>query len=986
MTSMPHAPSASSIANRKTSLPFDRAGIAIFLVLTLLPLLYFYPAALGWISLVPGDVWTSNLGVRVLVGRMIAQGQFPLWNPYIFAGMPLLAAIYPGALYPPNWLFAVLQPGAAINVVEITSYHLALFGAYLFARRIGIGRLGAVVTGVTFSFSGFAIIHLAHTHRITAVVWLPWILLAVEELYRRASWLWITLGAVCVALQVFAGEPQMTFYTMLLCGAWVIFSLWLRDEGERRWRFVAALAAMAVSAGLLSAIQMLPQLELLREGERAQLSYGVFAAYSMPPRQIWSLIFPYFFGGAAVAPYKVPYWGMWNQAVNGSYAGLLGLLLCGVAVSGRRQEKERRRLVWFWGMVAVMALILSFGAYLPFGLFHLLHRLPGYNLFRGPYRHLFEFSLAVAVLAGLGMDRIVGLEREAARRAVYRSVAAMAVIVAVTAALYRFGGKWLGAGTSRPAPFGSLTDAEALVPLLAFMLGLAAVIFHAHRRSTLSGVSLIAVLILDLASFGQFSEWRAVSFKADERLADPPTVAFIKSRETDLNSFRILSVVSLFDDYNYLPPHNLNFDLMNQQNPLIARGLQSVCGYDVLRPSRLAAMAGDISLHGQVLDTSSLGGAHQGFDLLNVKYLLRERRGALEPGAGMTIEGLRFGRTPLHLTLRPGSRLDNSPGEVTATELDVVSLMSGSTHVADGTPVVSIKLHTREGRVIERELQAGRDTSEWAWERADVRGSIKHQRAQVAESWSAAIAGSDSAGAFQGHLYLARPPFDRAVIDSIEYEYLLPDAELQIVRASLQDAATGAFTPLDDLPLPAERWRKLASFGDVWVYENLRARPRAWFVNRLVTASDQEILRAVKEGRLPDGQPFDPAQVALLEAQDSGGMAVSLPASDGASVGQAKVVRYEPQRIVLQTRRDRPGFLVLSEIYFRGWEARVDGVPAPIHRADYTLRGVAVLAGEHQVEFVYRPRSFRNGAVAALGGVLLLAGGAIAGRWRKGAA
>jgi uncharacterized protein len=80
-------------------------------LLIVLPFVYFYPAVIGDLTLAPGDGWTANLGLKWLVGRMIADGHLPLWNPYIFAGMPLLATVYPGALYPPNWLFALPDKG-----------------------------------------------------------------------------------------------------------------------------------------------------------------------------------------------------------------------------------------------------------------------------------------------------------------------------------------------------------------------------------------------------------------------------------------------------------------------------------------------------------------------------------------------------------------------------------------------------------------------------------------------------------------------------------------------------------------------------------------------------------------------------------------------------------------------------------------------------------------------------------------------------------
>ena len=185
-----------------SGLAISRRAIA-GLILILLPLLFFYPAVIGKVVLMPGDGWTQNLGVRVLIGQMIAQGQVPFWNPLIFAGTPLLASVYPGALYPPNWLFALFPPLVAMNIVVITTYHIALIGSYFYGRKVGMTRLGAIITGTGFTFGAFMICHLGHTSRIAAAAWLPWILLAVEHLYCRASWRWTALGASFIALQLF---------------------------------------------------------------------------------------------------------------------------------------------------------------------------------------------------------------------------------------------------------------------------------------------------------------------------------------------------------------------------------------------------------------------------------------------------------------------------------------------------------------------------------------------------------------------------------------------------------------------------------------------------------------------------------------------------------------------------------------------------------------------------------------------------------------
>jgi len=68
------------------------------LAIIALPLFYFYPAVKGDLALVPGDGYIGYLGYHILIGQAIAQGKLPLWNPYIFGGMPLLASSNPGAL------------------------------------------------------------------------------------------------------------------------------------------------------------------------------------------------------------------------------------------------------------------------------------------------------------------------------------------------------------------------------------------------------------------------------------------------------------------------------------------------------------------------------------------------------------------------------------------------------------------------------------------------------------------------------------------------------------------------------------------------------------------------------------------------------------------------------------------------------------------------------------------------------------------------
>ena len=92
-----------------------------------------------------------------------------------------------------------------------------------------------------------------------------------------------------------------------------------------------------------------------------------------------------------------------------------------------------------------------------------------------------------------------------------------------------------------------------------------------------------------------------------------------------------------------------------------------------------------------------------------------------------------------------------------------------------------------------------------------------------------------------------------------------------------------------------------------------------------------------------------------------------------------EIVRYTPNCVVISARTERPRFLFLSDTYYPGWKVLVNGGESELLRANVAFRAVALPAGEHHIEFVYRPRSFVLGAALSL---LSLFGLASAGLWR----
>jgi hypothetical protein len=141
------------------------------------------------------------------------------------------------------------------------------------------------------------------------------------------------------------------------------------------------------------------------------------------------------------------------------------------------------------------------------------------------------------------------------------------------------------------------------------------------------------------------------------------------------------------------------------------------------------------------------------------------------------------------------------------------------------------------------------------------------------------------------------------------------------------------------------------------VYENADASPRAWFVHDVqVDASSARPLPRLNETDL------DLQRTALVPVSLDG------PVGPAESHGDETIewLAYEPNRVELKTETQSPALLVLSEVFYPGWIAEIDGAPAMIHQVDGVLRGVRVPAGAHRVEMRYEPRSVRWGALISL--------------------
>lgn len=433
--------------------------------LGLLALAMFWPVTIGGKTLLPADnlftfepwrsfaeQWNATVPHNELLSDLILEnyawkgfileslraGELPQWNPYLFAGIPFLAAGQHSALYPFSLLFYIIDIPHAYG--WFTSLQLALAGwaMYLFARVLRVKRIGSLIAGITYMFSGFFIVSVVFPMIIAAAAWLPALLAVAEIIIRRneerlegagrSAIPWMVLGAVLLAVQFLAGHVEISIYILMVLALYILWRLvWFAVE-SRQWRPALRTAGQLLLMGLLGvalgAVQWIPLYELVtRSFREGSASYQQVIGWAYPTRQVITFFIPDFFGNpshhgywdiilrqwvpaaqnALGEPVQSIFWGIKNYVEAGSYVGTLPLVLSLVAVGGRRTRREG-----FFALLAVVSLLMAFGTPLYAVLYY---GLPGFKQLHSPFRWVFPYTASMAVLAGIGADTLARLAR-----------------------------------------------------------------------------------------------------------------------------------------------------------------------------------------------------------------------------------------------------------------------------------------------------------------------------------------------------------------------------------------------------------------------------------------------------------------------------------------------------------------------------------------------------------------------------------------------
>ena len=385
-----------------------RSAFAVFAMLILTEAVYLRPEVLlGGSSLMGSDYemlhrWRLAFARQALFG---IRHFLPAWNPHETLGSPFAANLQSFPWIPTRLVLLLLDPSVVYGAGVAIAAALAAVFTYLYCRRAGLSRIGAVAAGWTFACAGYfsSRVMAGHLPLLEAYPALPLLLWLVDralapERARRHRFDLAAL-AVCCTCVVAAGHPQVPAYALASAFLYLAFNS-RGVVGAIRARIAGA---MVLGIGLALAV-WLPMLMLIGRSTRILHLAAPDNDVVMPYSRLLALVVPGIQGWAGPVELadKNPFTGYPNNSYfwdTASYIGILPLVaivaLLAACIAQKRMPDRRWRFLAFLG---VGALVCS----LPLA-DRLLHLLPG-TLLRSPARMLYISTFCAAVALGVGVD------------------------------------------------------------------------------------------------------------------------------------------------------------------------------------------------------------------------------------------------------------------------------------------------------------------------------------------------------------------------------------------------------------------------------------------------------------------------------------------------------------------------------------------------------------------------------------------------------
>ncbi len=368
-----------------------------------------YPAVIGkFLAGSNSDQYIAGYAFREFgAATLKATGGFAQWNPYLFGGMPYVAAMHGDIFYPTFLMRMIMPTDAAMTWSFMLHLFLAGLFAFYFLKASGFNFYSSLFGGVAYMMSGqlASLVSPGHDGKLSVSALFPLTLWMLTLAMRKGKrWSWGVL-ALTVGLAILSPHPQLLQYLLLASAAFTIYLAVSESRSGTARNIVfkrMAFALGAVAIGLaIGAIQYLPVREYVAWSPRAGglASYETATSYAWPLKELFDVYLPQFSGMIDA------YWGENAIHLHSDYIGAVVLLLSGAAFIGLGRD-PRKGFLYFWIVTFVVALLWALGAHTPF--YHIPYAIvPGTKYFRAPATVFFVGTMALAVLSATGVERVL---------------------------------------------------------------------------------------------------------------------------------------------------------------------------------------------------------------------------------------------------------------------------------------------------------------------------------------------------------------------------------------------------------------------------------------------------------------------------------------------------------------------------------------------------------------------------------------------------
>lgn len=356
--------------------------------------------------LIGDDQFIAGYGFRLFGAEEFKRtGAVPQWNPFLFGGLPFVAAGHGEIFYPTAMLRWIMPVQAAMNFQIFI--HLVLAGWFMHRFMLALGAAwgAALGAGVAYELTGImaSMVSPGHDGKMMVTAFAPLIFLGLLRAIRDNRTSGYGVVAVVSGLGLISPHFQMMYYLFVAAGLWTLYLLFLHPERNPavRWPVALAAASGAVLLGLvISAVQVFPFYEYIpwspRSLEGPSRGWEYATAWSMPPLELFTTVLPEFNGVLQ------SYWGQNSFKMHTEYLGATVVILAILAWG----PAERRRVLGALAGIGVLFLLVAFAAYTPF--YRVWYEvMPFMKSVRAAGMAFFLPAFVACVMAGLGLDRLL---------------------------------------------------------------------------------------------------------------------------------------------------------------------------------------------------------------------------------------------------------------------------------------------------------------------------------------------------------------------------------------------------------------------------------------------------------------------------------------------------------------------------------------------------------------------------------------------------